>query len=101
MKEKLKTFLLFSLVSISILITQKLWMKLPTDFLKTITEDRPVVSTSYAISDMIAPNKYLLNFDQENHTLVYDDSKYGLWSASKTNLKQMFEIGRASCRERV
>ncbi|NLC02681.1 MAG: hypothetical protein GX787_00180 [Tissierellia bacterium] len=91
MKEKLKTFLLFSLVSISILITQKLWMKLPTDFLKTITEDRPVVSTSYAISDMIAPNKYLLNFDQENHTLVYDDSKYGLWSASKTNLKQMFE----------
>ena len=58
MKERLKTFLLFSLVGISIFITQKLWLKLPTDFLKTINLNRPVASTSYAISDMIAPNKY-------------------------------------------
>ena len=34
---------------------------------------------------------YLLNFDSENHTLVYDDAKYGLWAVSKTNLKQIFE----------
>ena len=29
MKERLKTFLLISLVSISIIITQKLWMEIP------------------------------------------------------------------------
>lgn len=91
MKEKLKTFLLFSLVGISILITQKLWIKLPTDFLKTLDRNREVISTSYAISDMISPNKYLLNFDSDNHTVVYDDSKYGLWASSKVSLKQVFE----------
>lgn len=91
MKEKLKTFLLFSLVGISIFITQKLWLRFPTDFLKNIDLNRPVISTSYAISDMISPNKYLLNFDADNHTLVYDDSKYGLWASSRTSLKQIFE----------
>lgn len=91
MKEKLKTFLLFSLVGISIFITQKLWLRFPTDFLKGIDLNRPTITTSYAISDMISPNKYLLNFDSENHTLVYDDSKYGLWASSKTSLKQIFE----------
>ncbi len=99
MKERLKTFLLFSLVGISIFITQKLWLKLPTDFLKTINLNRPVASTSYAISDMIAPNKYLLNFDYDNHTLVYDDSKYGLWASSKTNLKQIFESKTAEFKD--
>ena len=91
MKERLKTFLLFSLVGISIFITQKLWLKLPTDYIKNIDINRPVISTSYAISDMISPNKYLLNFDQDNHTLVYDDSKYGLWASSRTSLRQIFE----------
>ena len=91
MKERLKTFLLFSLVGISIFITQKLWLKLPTDYIKNIDINRPDISTSYAISDMISPNKYLLNFDQDNHTLVYDDSKYGLWASSRTSLRQIFE----------
>ncbi len=91
MKEKLKTFLLFSLVGISILITQKLWIKLPTDFLKTLDRSSEVISTSYAISDMISPNKYLLNFDSDKHTVVYDDSKYGLWANSKDSLKHVFE----------
>lgn len=90
MKERLKTFLLFSLVGISIFITQKLWLKFPTDFIKDIDINKPAISTSYAISDMISPNKYLLNFDQDNHTLVYDDSKYGLWANSRSSLKQIF-----------
>ena len=91
MKEKLKTFLLFSLVGISIFITQKLWLQFPTDFLKTIDLNRPAISSSYAISDMISPNKYLLNFSSDNHTLVYDDSKYGLWASSRTSLKHILE----------
>ena len=91
MKERLKTFLLFSLVGISIFITQKLWLKFPTDLIESIEINRPVVSNSYAISDLISPSKYLLNFDAENHTLVYDDYKYGLWASSRTSLKQIFE----------
>ncbi len=91
MKERFKTFLLVSLVGISVLITQKLWITLPTNILEILKPNRPVVSTSYAISDMIAPNKYLLNFDSDNHTVVYDDSKYGLWATSKVSLKQSFE----------
>lgn len=92
MKEKLKTFLLFSLVGISFIITQKLWIQLPANFLKSLDINRSVISTSYAISDMISPNKYLLNFNSDNHTVVYDDSKYGLWSNSKVALKQIFEL---------
>ena len=71
-------------------MTQKLWIQLPNE-MQNVFEPKEVYSASYLISDMIAPNKYLLNFDSDNHTVVYDDSKYGLWATSKVSLKQSFE----------
>lgn len=91
MKERLKTFLLLSLVSISMLITQKLWLELPKDFLKNFERDKEVFSVSYLLSDMITPNKYLLNFNAKNHTMVYDDYKYGFWASSRGYLMDVLE----------
>lgn len=89
MREKFKTILLFSLVLISVYMTQKLWIQLPNE-VQNVFETKEVYSTSYLISDMIAPNKYLLNFNQRKHNIVYDD-KYGIWENAKKSLKELLE----------
>jgi len=89
MKEKTKSFLLFFLVLTSILMTQKLWIKIPDIFNATSQADE-VIEVSYALSDMIAPDKYLLNFSSNDHTVLYEDSTYGIWDASKGLLVDIF-----------
>lgn len=88
MKERFKTFLLISLVSISIIITQKLWIEVPTSISHAFDTGKEDES-AYALSDMIVANKYLLNFNSRNHTLVYDDTKYGMWVNSKKSLAEV------------
>ena len=90
MKEKLKTFLLISLFGLSIIFTKKLWIQLPSEIFSIFTNQNEVIGSSYLLSDMIAPNKYLVNFNEKNHTLFYDDSKYGLWTNTKRNLTSIF-----------
>lgn len=86
MKERFKTFLLISLVSISVLLAKNLWLQPPDQLIKLVTNNKDSHVHSYVLSDMIAPNKYLLNFSESNHTIMYDDSKYGMWSKSRDNL---------------
>ena len=85
MKERLKTFLLISLVSISVILAKNLWLHAPEELFKFASSVDDEFN-SYVLSDMIAPNKYLLNFSDINHTIMYDDSKYGMWSKSRSNL---------------
>ncbi|MBU5437999.1 hypothetical protein KQI42_08270 [Tissierella sp. MSJ-40] len=82
MKERFKTFLLLSLVCISVIFTKKLWIQLPNEIFGMFKKEE-VVSASYLLSDMITPNKYLLNFNEKNHTLLYDDNKYSLWTSTR------------------
>ncbi|HAE91458.1 MAG TPA: hypothetical protein DCG60_02270, partial [Tissierella sp.] len=86
MKERIKTYLLISLVCISLLFTKKLWMELPNEMFHILSKDQEAYGSSYLLSDMIVPNKYLLNFNDKNHTIFYDDSKYGLWTNSRAIL---------------
>lgn len=88
MKERIKSILLFSLVCMSVYFTQKLWIQLPSEMLKVFEPTR-VIADSYALSDMIAPHEYLLNFGQKNHTLEYDDSRYRVWNSSRSILTQI------------
>lgn len=88
MKERSKTILLFSLVCMSVFFTQKLWIQLPGEMFR-VFEPTEVISDSYALSDMIAPNEYLINFGQKKHTLGYDDSKYGVWNNSRRVLTEI------------
>lgn len=90
MRERIKTILLFSLVLISFFLTQKLWIQLPNEMISVFKTTNEVHSSSFLFSDMIAPSKYLINFNQDNHTLVYDD-KYGIWGDSKEHLKNVLD----------
>lgn len=80
MKERLKTLLLISLVSISLILTKRLWIELPNEMFNLFNNKDKAYSASYLLSDMIIPNKYLLNFNEKYHTIFYDDSKHGLWT---------------------
>lgn len=82
MKEKLKTLLLISLVGISLLFTKRFWIDFPNVF-SGIFKSEKVYSTTYLLSDMISPNKYLLNFGDNYHTVINNDYKNGLWSDAK------------------
>lgn len=88
MKEKFKSFLLISLVGISVLVTKRLWIGIPNEAVGAFNDKDQVFNTSYLVMDMIAPNKYLLNFNK-NHTLFYDDSKYNLWANTKSSLAKV------------
>lgn len=90
MKERFKSFLLILLVGISILFTKKLWIELPNEA-SDVFSDNQVHSQPYRLIDMIAPNKYLLNFNESNHTLFYDDSKYNLWTNTKESLGKILD----------
>lgn len=88
MKERFKSILLISLVVISFLFTKRLWTGLPNEAVGAFSEKDQVFNTSYLVMDMIAPNKYLLNFNK-NQTLFYDDSKYNLWANTKASLAKV------------
>ena len=88
MKERIKTILLFSLVFLSLFLTQKLWIQLPNRTIEMFKAEK-AFSTSYALSDMISPNKYLLNFGNKNHTLINDDTKYTIWNNSRNVLSEV------------
>ena len=88
MKEKLKTILLFILVGTSLAMTQQLWIQFP-ERITNIFEPGVSYSSSYLLSDMIAPNKYLVSFGDNNYTMIYDANKYGLWDTSKESIAQL------------
>lgn len=99
MKERLKTFLLIFLVSISVLLVKDLWLQAPDQLIKLISDNENRDIDSYVLSDMIAPNKYLLNFTEINHTIMYDDSKYGMWLKSRDNLIEALSSDDIELRE--
>src|SRR5690554_3006751 len=88
MKERLKTILLFLLVGTSLAMTQQLWMQFP-ERVTGFFEPEVSYSSSYLLSDMIAPNKYLVGFGQNSYTMIYDASKYGIWDTSKKSIAQL------------
>lgn len=90
MRERFKTLLLILLVSISVFITQKLWMQIPYQILGK-DEGTKTQSSPNTLADLISPNKYLLNFNDRNHTLVYDDLKYSIWDNSQGYLGELLE----------
>lgn len=86
MKERFKTFLLVSLVGITLVFTKKLWIEFPNQIFGVFGSKDEAYSVSYLLSDMIMPNKYLLTFNEKNHTLFYDDSKHKLWTTARRSM---------------
>lgn len=90
MKERLKTVVLVSLVIITLLFTKDLWLEMPERRTSILNKEERVYSSSYLLSDMIAPNRYLLNFNEKYHTVFHDDYKYDLWIRTKDILFEIF-----------
>ncbi len=89
MKEKFKTVLLILLFALSIVLTKQLWIEVPTKVFSWLNKPAESFSSSYLLIDMIAPNKYLLNFDSEKHMLFYDESIYELWTDARGSLNKI------------
>ncbi|NLL81073.1 MAG: hypothetical protein GX231_02050 [Tissierellia bacterium] len=88
MKERLKSILLFFLVVMSLYFAQRLWIRLPESLAERF-EPMSDSYTTYALSDMISPYKYIINFGNKNHTLFYGDNKYSVWDDSREILSQV------------
>ncbi len=87
MKERLKTLLLISLVGISLWFTQKSWIEMPNRFFN-VFESEKAYSSTYLLSDMLAPNKYILNFNEKYHTVINNDYEKGLLFYAKDLITQ-------------
>ncbi|WP_025642177.1 hypothetical protein [Schnuerera ultunensis] len=84
-KERLKTFLLLSLVFISVFLTRRLWIQMPYEILPLFQKEE-ALSANYLFTDMIKPDKYLLNFDEKNHTIFNNDDNNNLWTSTRSSL---------------
>lgn len=89
MKERLKTLLLISLVGISLWFTQKSWIEMPNRFFN-VFESEKAYSSTYLLSDMLAPNKYILNFNEKYHTVINNDYEKGLLAYAKDLITKGF-----------
>ena len=87
MKERLKTLLLISLVGISLWFTHKSWIEMPNRFFN-VFESEKAYSSTYLLSDMLAPNKYILNFNEKYHTVINNDYEKGLLFYAKDLITQ-------------
>lgn len=84
-KERFKTFLLLSLVCISIFLTRQLWMKMPYEILPLFKREE-ALSGNYLLTDMVRPHKYLLNFDKKSHTIFYNEDNEDIWTSTRSIL---------------
>ena len=91
-KERFKTFLLLSLVCINIFLTRRLWIKMPYEILPFFQKEE-VLSANYLFTDMIKPDRYLLNFDEKSHTIFHNDDNNNLWTSTRSSLRDILSSG--------
>jgi len=89
-KEKIKSLLLVGLVLLSGYLVQQLLSDVPFSLLPSIGAGM-VETIEYNISDIISPEKYLVNFSEKNRTMIYSDKDYRLWGEAKDTLKQVLQ----------
>lgn len=89
MKERIKSLVLFLLVGLSIFMTTKLWFVKGFETVK-VKDIEVIEDSKYVLYDMISPNKYLLNFGFQNHTMLYDDTRHDMWLKGSESLKYLF-----------
>lgn len=86
MKERLKSFLLFFLVGISLIFTRDTWIEIPSGLLEVFKTDSTAYSVSYLLTDMLSPSKYLINFNDKYHTVLNGEKEDNLWTSATSIL---------------
>ncbi|KPU27217.1 hypothetical protein TR13x_06565 [Caloranaerobacter sp. TR13] len=98
-RERAKAFLLVSLVLISIFLTQQLWIQFPFTLIPSFNEDKDKgIGYNYILSDVISPEKYLINFGG-NYTILYSGERYDLWLKTRSYLKGILQNEDLSYKE--
>ncbi|WP_427340522.1 two-component system activity regulator YycH [Caloranaerobacter sp. DY30410] len=98
-KDRAKAFLLVSLILISIFLTQQLWIEFPFTLIPSLREDKDKgLRYNYILSDVISPEKYLINFGG-SYTILYSGKRDDLWLKIRSYLKGIFQNEELSYKE--
>lgn len=87
-REKIKTLLLVFLFVISIFLTQQLWIEFPYEALSSLVDSSQLTKVELSASNIISPEKFLINFSESKRTLLYSDNNHFLWPKGKDILKE-------------
>lgn len=83
--ERFKTILLLSLVCLSLFLTTQVWMQSP--YRTSIGfEEEKIEFEDYLSMDIIRPHKYLINFNEDSHTIFHSDIDNNLWTTAHSSL---------------
>ncbi|AFS79824.1 hypothetical protein Curi_c28320 [Gottschalkia acidurici 9a] len=92
-REILKTLLLAFLVIMSIYFSKGLWDRTVHNSSESHREKINVNDPNkkkYELSDVIVPQKILVNFSENNRTVIYSKDEYDLWDEGKKSLDSVF-----------
>jgi len=90
-RERLKSIVLVSLFILSIFLTQKVFIEIPYDLTLAFGKSETIKKTNYIVSDIFSPERYLINYSKDNHTVLYSDKSYPIWNESKRIIKKVFD----------
>jgi len=76
--ERLKTILLIFLVLTSLFFTRQALIQSPYETL-FVFNNNDIQLADFLFIDVIKPYKYLINFDENNHTVFHKDTNNDLW----------------------
>lgn len=96
--ERFKTILLLSLVIISLLLTRQIWIKSPYRT-GLAFEDGKLDTDDYIRIDIIKPHKYLLNFNEDSHTIFHSDMNNNLWTSVHSSLVDILSSNNVKTEE--
>ncbi len=89
MKDRLETAAIAVMLIISIVLSMELWFQPTIPFSKE-DQDSGVLLEAEAVDYVIVPSKTLINFNDGNHTISYENKRYGLWEDARGVLEALF-----------
>ena len=93
-KDSLKTFILISLFILSLFLTRKILFNSSNDLFSSLGQDMEYRSNNEEImSEIISPKRFLINYSEDTHTMLYSYKEYKLWEHSKEIIKEVFGGG--------
>lgn len=94
--EKFKTILLIGLIFLSIFLANQIWIEIPDTFSSPLTSRLQKKEDNYILSDVVRPEKYVVNLSEEIHTIIYRDAKFRLWEKGRYLLNDTFKDDKLS-----
>ncbi|MGF7059328.1 hypothetical protein [Brassicibacter mesophilus] len=89
-RESFKSLVLVALVVMSTYFIQQIWLDVPFSLLPLFGTKTDDVKKNN-MSNIIVPEKYLVNFSEKDRTVIYSDKDYKLWSEARDILKKILQ----------